>query len=648
MWQKIQSLIALFCILIYAGAAGFAGLKIWTGIKQQKAQSEKEFRDLKDFAARASVLGFLNNQFQDDIKNYLIMSKTLQGVIVYGPNGNNYSEEKFPGTISYNGAYPRFSKQIRLAKEPYSESLNIDGLPNTAISAIPSIIDYNNLLYILRTSLLAILIASIISFSTLIFDVAVIKSNPALKQHDDGEDDADIDGAIGGDIDEVIDRKSNKPVQTDKPSACDKLQDNDFDNDFDVNIDADADIDDFTKDDFDAEFKKDTAIGDDFSADRQDTELDIDIEKELADFAADAANEKFDIDYDTIGSDPDTIDRTDDTDSDLTDNIDSDTDAIDSTDNIDRTDSTDSTDNIDNIDQIDEDEIGNDKISNEDNFEISVNDITEPEPEPEPDSDKGKEPIKSNYGFDKISIFQNEDEETPFDALISDQPLNLNFDCDNENDNYGIDTVYTNTDTKNNTEPDVVDVGGTDIDGTDVDETKQTGLLAAASKMYETDTFGESEKDKAIFAVLEDELKNAIDQEKDLVVMNAEHTNANIDYSHIVEIGNEFFNDDIKIFEKEGGGLFIILPNINIDTGFDLAKEFHRVVSEDLLNIVANEQDRSFLVGVAGRTGRILDAVRLISESSRALEKAREDTALPIVAFKIDVQKYEEYESKSK
>jgi hypothetical protein len=48
----------------------------------------------------------------------------------------------------------------------------------------------------------------------------------------------------------------------------------------------------------------------------------------------------------------------------------------------------------------------------------------------------------------------------------------------------------------------------------------------------------------------------------------------------------------------------------------------------------------SWGIGLSSRSGRLLEANRLLLEASRALEKALEDPASPIVAFKSDPERY--------
>ncbi|GHU39259.1 hypothetical protein FACS1894190_03070 [Spirochaetia bacterium] len=195
MFKRIQAVIGVLCILVYISSAVYAGYKIYTGIKDRKTTAEKDFSELKDFAARAGVLGFLNKDFRDDIKNYMDSCPALDAVIIYGIDGRTFAVEKRANLVAYTGDIPRFNPNLRFYRAPFSEGLNITGINDASISAISALVDFNYLLSTLRTSLLAILIAFVVSFSSLILDVAGITANKKESVHgdDNNVDSDDVD-----------------------------------------------------------------------------------------------------------------------------------------------------------------------------------------------------------------------------------------------------------------------------------------------------------------------------------------------------------------------------------------------------------------------------------------------------------------------
>ncbi|GMO40194.1 MAG: hypothetical protein Ta2B_20040 [Termitinemataceae bacterium] len=573
MWQRVQSVIAILCIVVYAGAASFAVHSVYTGVRSQQAASVKEFQALKDFAVRASVLGFLNKQFQDDIKNQLALSKTLQGVIISGGGGNNFAVEKFSGTISYTDRDPIFKKQLRLSKDQFSEKLNVEGVPNASISAVASVIDYNKLLYILRTSLLAILIAAVISFSTLILDVAVVRHDSDYETEDSGYQAAN----------KIDDSTAFKTV----PRA-DTNSDDESESDFDDSLQKSFN--------FDDDYNSESTSFDDLIIDENNTKS---VQAEL-------------------------------------------------------------------------------KSGNDTDAESDV-DIEEILPE------KSSEPPKNSFSFDKISLDEIVDEPTPFDDLISNEPINLCIDdkkeTEQQQEQEQIISEHELADDDDFTTIDMYDaiVAETDQPKPIEEEhiakepSASTGLLAAAAKLSEdADTFyfEEDEYDENIVNILKPELESAALQDKDLTVLSCELAGLSADYSVLTATAKKYFLGDsiddsvgysignsndgetqdksnekskTAIIEKENGGLFIVLSDVAIDDGFARAKEFHR-----LYNVEKQpESDCTLLLGLAARTDRNIVPQRLIHESDRALEKAREDQSLPIVAFKVDSQKYKELESKN-
>ncbi|MDR2098392.1 MAG: hypothetical protein LBP37_07725 [Spirochaetaceae bacterium] len=173
MWQNIKSIIAFLCILVYIGAAAFAGRNIYKAVNEQRFEARQELADLTDFASRAGALGLFTDKYIEDIKTRLDMSKSIDALIIYGPDSNKFAFEKKSGLISYKNDYPDFNKALRLYSAPQTLPVRTEGNLNVSISALSPLIDFNTLLRLLRLSLLAILIAVVISFATLIIDVSL-------------------------------------------------------------------------------------------------------------------------------------------------------------------------------------------------------------------------------------------------------------------------------------------------------------------------------------------------------------------------------------------------------------------------------------------------------------------------------------------
>ncbi|MDR3356675.1 MAG: hypothetical protein LBO04_05740 [Spirochaetaceae bacterium] len=203
MWQNVKSVIAFFCILIYIGAAAFAGIKIYEAVNEQRFNARQEFDDLTDLASRAGAFGFFTREYIGDLKTQFDMSKTLDALIVYGPEGAKFAFEKRAGLISYKDDYPGFNKKIKLYRAPQNAPLRAEGNLNVSISAISPVLDFNTLLSILRSSMLAILVAVCVAFFTLIADVSMIEAasetrSSARPAPDPVEDGDTFESSVGG------------------------------------------------------------------------------------------------------------------------------------------------------------------------------------------------------------------------------------------------------------------------------------------------------------------------------------------------------------------------------------------------------------------------------------------------------------------
>jgi GGDEF domain-containing protein len=145
---------------------------------------------------------------------------------------------------------------------------------------------------------------------------------------------------------------------------------------------------------------------------------------------------------------------------------------------------------------------------------------------------------------------------------------------------------------------------------------------------------------------LEAELHRSASFEQDLTVMIVAFPG--LSFSAYPELCKQiadqivaFFTFRDLIFEWKGHGFCILLPNIDLDHSFKMAEEFRT----KLLNKINSDtlKQAQWGIGLSSRSGRLLDADRLLREASRALEKALEDKTSPIVAFKSDPERYRSY-----
>ncbi|MDL2229428.1 hypothetical protein LJC14_04175 [Treponema sp. OttesenSCG-928-L16] len=178
MRKNITSIIAFVCIVVYVAAIGYAAQGIYKSINSRRAIAEQEFLELADRAVSAGVLGFMGDAFQDALRDGVLESKTLHGVIVSGPYGNEYSFERSTGAITWIDGSPRFSSRLGLSREPFFAPLRIEGLRNVTISAVPDLIDYQVFVSILKNTLIIVICALALAALTLCIESLLANRRP--------------------------------------------------------------------------------------------------------------------------------------------------------------------------------------------------------------------------------------------------------------------------------------------------------------------------------------------------------------------------------------------------------------------------------------------------------------------------------------
>lgn len=137
---------------------------------------------------------------------------------------------------------------------------------------------------------------------------------------------------------------------------------------------------------------------------------------------------------------------------------------------------------------------------------------------------------------------------------------------------------------------------------------------------------------------LEKELNRAIASEVDLslfLIRVPEIVKENSLYQNVMnKLIDEFQFSDL-IFEVNNDCFAAIKLNTNIDEALDFADSLNHSIT----NIISIENKVCF-IGIAARTLRMVSAKRMIFESKEALVHAQQDSDTPIVAFKVDTEKY--------
>jgi hypothetical protein len=136
------------------------------------------------------------------------------------------------------------------------------------------------------------------------------------------------------------------------------------------------------------------------------------------------------------------------------------------------------------------------------------------------------------------------------------------------------------------------------------------------------------------------ELHRCASFEQDLVFIEMEFKNSTTEsfFNQFAGEAVNFFTLRDLIFEKGERGISIIYPNIDLDIGFTKSEEFHNRILTKYPGIVKTKTD--LCIGLSSRSGRLIDAERIVFEAAEALERALADPISHIVAFKSDPEKY--------
>ncbi|GHV88816.1 hypothetical protein AGMMS50267_11760 [Spirochaetia bacterium] len=173
----MTSIIALICIAAYISALLYGAYRIYINITERRAIASQEFSDLAGRSSAAGVSGFMDTDFQHAIEDTLTHSRTIQGVIVSGPDGEYAFERELSGAINWVGDSPRFASQLGTSSKPFFSHLRVEGLRNVTISAVYRYIDYDYFIDILKQTLLIILIFLSAAFISLILEAALGKKD---------------------------------------------------------------------------------------------------------------------------------------------------------------------------------------------------------------------------------------------------------------------------------------------------------------------------------------------------------------------------------------------------------------------------------------------------------------------------------------
>lgn len=163
-----------------------------------------------------------------------------------------------------------------------------------------------------------------------------------------------------------------------------------------------------------------------------------------------------------------------------------------------------------------------------------------------------------------------------------------------------------------------------------------------AEGLYEHDPFGTLDEQPDFLRELEPALEYAEEAEQDMALLSAQWTEEGTSNEILEDAAAVCFKDGTRHFPRPPFGIYIIAPNTNIEEAFESAKQMHRQATAEQ----ARGKKSRLLIGISSRAFRMVNPERLINETERALGKAGEDKRSPIVAFKVDPDKYSAFLAK--
>jgi GGDEF domain-containing protein len=146
---------------------------------------------------------------------------------------------------------------------------------------------------------------------------------------------------------------------------------------------------------------------------------------------------------------------------------------------------------------------------------------------------------------------------------------------------------------------------------------------------------------------LDAELHRCSSTEKDLAFILIEFndlTNDSMFRQSAEETVSSFSSRDL-VFEYGQWGIAVILPGIGLDAAISKSEKYYQHIMGKFPR--GYNKSSSVCIGLTSRSGRLLNAGRIMLEAGEAVKKAKEDPKSPIIAFKSDPEKYREFISKN-
>lgn len=139
------------------------------------------------------------------------------------------------------------------------------------------------------------------------------------------------------------------------------------------------------------------------------------------------------------------------------------------------------------------------------------------------------------------------------------------------------------------------------------------------------------------------ELKRSASFEQDLCLLLAtldDSARGQEDFALFAKTAQEFFTFKDLSFIFGDNGVAIILPNMDVDHAIRMSEELLKKLTFLMKGKDGSMSYLELFMGLSSRSGRLVDADRLVGEAFAALGKAREERDTHIMAFRPDPEKF--------
>ena len=174
------AIIAALCIIIYVAALVQAAVRMYLSVDNNRTTAQIEFDNITGLAVSAGARSFMDNRFIETINYALSNSKTIEAIIITGPDGEYVFEKQKGYAVTWINNSPRFINRFSFSSQNYYNPLLIPNLRNTNIRAVAGAYDYAQFTQILKETLFMILAGFGIAFFTILLQALLGK--PAEKK----------------------------------------------------------------------------------------------------------------------------------------------------------------------------------------------------------------------------------------------------------------------------------------------------------------------------------------------------------------------------------------------------------------------------------------------------------------------------------